>query len=121
MADFEILLENLKFYAYHGVYEHETHDGNEFEVNLRVTFPDHISGASDYGYTLDKTISYVSLFKLVREEMNKPRKLLETLTAEMAKRIKEEYPFTTLIECKVSKVTPPIPGFIGSASVIYRI
>ena len=118
--EFEIKLENLKFYAYHGLFEHEKRDGNEFEVTLSVKFTA-IPREHLYPENLQTTISYVSLFKIVKGEMDSPRQLLETVGRNIVERIKREFPFCTSIECKITKTKPPIANFIGSASVICRM
>lgn len=118
MAEFCIELENLRFYAHHGMYEHERNDGNEFEVNLYVSYtaPDQEELQAD---ELVNTISYVSLFNIVKKEMNLPRKLLETVACNIAKRIRAIYPHVGKIRCQIVKLTPPIAGFQGKASVTY--
>ena len=120
MEKFEIKLENLRFYSHHGMYEHETRDGNEFEVNLSViyTLPKENNILED---SIANTISYVSLFEIVDKEMKKPRKLMETVAMSISHRIKNIYLQAERIECKITKLTPPIPHFQGSASIVYTI
>lgn len=120
MEKFEIKLENLRFYSHHGMYEHETRDGNEFEVNLSViyTLPKENNILED---SIANTISYVSLFEIVDKEMKKPRKLMETVAMSISHRIKNIYSQAERIECKITKLMPPIPHFQGSASIVYTI
>lgn len=111
-----IRLEKIRFFARHGVFEHERRDGNEFEVNLCVEYPSpEVSLLAEDD--LEHTISYVDLYNLVKEEMEKPQRLLETVASSILKRIKSEFPQTTSTCCKITKLSPPIPGFIGKVSV----
>lgn len=114
-AFFEVCLENVRFFARHGVFEHERIDGNEFIVNLKVKYP-----APDLKQiekdSLDHTISYADLFQIVKEEMDSPKNLLETVASAIISRIKNCYPQASEIYCHITKTTPPIAGFNGSAS-----
>lgn len=117
MGEFEIRLENLRFFCRHGVFPHETRDGNEFEVNLAVKY----DAPLNQDDSLENTVSYVDLYEIVKEEMRCPRKLIETVAREIARRAKERFSQISVVECKVTKLSPPVAGFIGSASVTYRI
>lgn len=120
MREFEILLENVMIYAYHGVFEEERYIGNEFEVNLNVKYsaPDRGTIKED---NLGNTVSYVDLWEIVKEEMADTRQLLESVASSIAERIKSSFPQCHYIECSISKKRPPIPGFTGSAAVTYII
>ncbi|MCH5240468.1 MAG: dihydroneopterin aldolase [Muribaculaceae bacterium] len=112
--ELEISLDNLRFNAFHGVLEFENSFGNEFIVNLLVRIPWNPSIEED---NLDNTISYASLYEIVKEEMEVPRKLLEKVAAQIVRRIKEQYSDISSGYVKIEKVHPPIPGILGSASV----
>lgn len=118
--EFEISLDNLKFYAYHGIFDHEKRDGNEFEVNLSVKFTA-IPREHLYPENLQTTISYVALFSIVKGEMEMPRQLLETVGRNIVEKIKRDFPFCTSIVCRITKTSPPISQFSGSASVTCRM
>lgn len=120
MREFEIRLENVRIFAYHGVFEHERHDGNEFEINLCVRYeaPEGKTLSED---ELANTISYEDLWEIIREEMAVPRNLLESVAASIAEKIRVTYSVITYVECKITKSRPPLPGFTGSSSVTYRI
>lgn len=111
---FEILLKDLRFYAYHGVFENERSTGNEFIVNLSVSIPFKTEIEED---DLEATVSYADLYEIVEKEMKKPRKLLETVTAGVYNQIHLKYPQVTGGFISIEKVRPPIPDMIGSAKV----
>lgn len=117
MGMFDIRLEKVRFFARHGVFSHETRDGNEFEVSLSVKYsPEEERIMED---RIEGTISYVSIYEIVKQEMQIPRRLLETVACSIVKKIKTEFPFCQAVECSISKITPPIKGFTGSVSVTY--
>lgn len=119
MQQFEIRLENVRLFANHGVFNHERRDGNEFEINLCVKYtrPFSHSEQSEIADDIANTVSYAGLWDIVRDEMSKPRNLLETVASSIVEKIKSEFADLEFIECKISKLQPPIKGFIGSASV----
>lgn len=120
MGEFQIRLEDVRFFSYHGVFEHERNHGNEYIVNLSVKYTPHDdnSALSD---SIENTISYVDLFNIVKDEMAIPRSLLETVASSIAFKVKDRFPFSSKVECKITKSTPPIPSFLGSASVTFTI
>ena len=112
--DFEITLKDLRFYSFHGVLEEEKRIGNEFRVSLSVFIPVDKNISSD---ELDTTVSYASLFEIVKDEMEKPRNLLEKVAFEIAERIKKEFSRVEKGRVEIEKVRPPISGMLGSAIV----
>ncbi len=108
-----IELKGLHFFAYHGLYAEERKTGNEFEVNLIVSYQPSsgtITGISD-------TVHYVQLYDLLKIEMQKPRDLLETFVMEVAEIIHLSFSQIKQIEITVSKLLPPIPNFTGTVGV----
>ena len=111
----KVALEGLEFHAYHGVYPHERSSGNKFEVDIIVetefqeaAFQDDLSG----------TINYEDLYAVVKNEMNKPSKLLETVGHAMAEKILQSFSSAINVEVKISKFNPPIGGVCKKASVV---
>ena len=72
----KVALEGLEFHAYHGVYPHERSSGNKFVVDIRV-----VTEFSDIAFQdeLSGTINYEELYAIVKEQMERPSKLLETV------------------------------------------
>jgi len=110
----KISLEGLEFHAYHGVYAHERSSGNKFEVDISVeaklqerVLEDDLSG----------TINYESLYQVVREEMERPSKLLETVGYGIAQRILAAFAEALHVEVRISKFNPPIGGVCKKATV----
>ncbi|HYM93359.1 MAG TPA: dihydroneopterin aldolase [Chitinophagaceae bacterium] len=109
-----ISLSGLRFFAYHGLYSEEKKIGAEFGMNISVSFlpPDKITG-------LEETVNYVKLFQLLKEEMQKPRELLETFVMEITQSIHLSFPSIKKIEIAITKLQAPIVGFKGDITVKY--
>ena len=112
---FTINLHNLTFHAYHGVYEEERILGNDFEVNVSVTFE-----ADEPVTSLQHTINYVSIYKIVKQRMDVPLPLLETLAQELTQEIYDFDNRIKTISVSVEKKNPPISNMEGSVSVHYK-
>ena len=110
-----IILEGLKFKAYHGYYQEEREKGNHFVVTLRVETD--FSKAS-YDDELHGTVDYEELYEIVRQEMQLPSKLLEKVVSRIAERIIEQIPSVDSVEIQLSKLNPPIGGDCRAATII---
>lgn len=110
-----IELKGLHFFAYHGLYAEERKTGNEFEVNLYVTYA---TGAETIT-NLNATVNYSQLYRLLKAEMQNPRGLLETFVMEVADIIYSTFPQIKKVETSITKLQPPIAGFKGTVGVKY--
>jgi 7,8-dihydroneopterin aldolase/epimerase/oxygenase len=76
MPKWEISLEQMEFFAYHGWYPEEREQGNIFWVDVAVS-------ADLLGFIgeddLENSINYELIYRAVKQQMNRPVKLLETL------------------------------------------
>jgi 7,8-dihydroneopterin aldolase/epimerase/oxygenase len=113
----KVALEGLEFHAYHGVYPHERSSGNKFEVDVVV---DTEFSESAFRDDLAGTINYEELYAIVKEEMEKPSKLLETVVNSIAVHVLSVFPSAKSVEVKISKFNPPIGGVCKKSSVVVR-
>lgn len=111
-----ISLNNLRFYAYHGLYAEEKMVGAEFEVNLTVLYKPETIIIAD----IEETVNYVALHQLIKTEMQKSRELMETLVMEISEHIHHAFPQVKKVELSVIKLNPPISKFIGAVGVKYE-
>ena len=111
----KISLEGLEFHAYHGVYPQERSSGNKFEVDVIVETEIHDAAFQD---DLSGTINYEDLYALVKAEMEKPSKLLETVGHSIADKVLKVFTSAIQVEVKISKFNPPIGGVCKKASVV---
>ena len=108
-----IHLHNLKFYSYHGVHEEENILGNEYEVNADVQFHEEQTQID----SLSETINYADLFKIIKNRMQIPTQLLETVVMEIGNSIYEKYNYVRSINISLKKNHPPIEGIEGTVGV----
>lgn len=109
-----IELEQMRFFAYHGVMPQEKVVGNNFEVNLRIKTNFEAAIHEDL---LDNTISYADLYDVVKVEMMVPSDLIEHVAGRILQALISRWATIDAVELKVSKLNPPIPGEIAKASV----
>jgi len=110
----KISLEGLEFHAFHGVYPHERESGNWFEVDITV---DTVVREGTIGDDLSKTVNYEVLYEFVKEEMEKPSKLLETVGEKIVERVLTDLPEVEKVEIRISKINPPIGGKCKKATI----
>jgi dihydroneopterin aldolase len=66
-----------------------------------------------------ETIDYVRLAGIVREKMNSPHDLLETIAMRIAEQVHSDFPQVKHIEISIEKLHPPIEQFTGQTGVTY--
>lgn len=111
-----IELTGLRFHAFHGLYEEERIAGNEFVVNLYVSyFPNNeiVSELSD-------TINYAVIYDLVKQKMQQRTDLLETIAMSLAEEIHQQFPGVKKVDISIVKLYPPIVSFTGNVGVRYQ-
>ncbi len=111
-----IHLNNLSFYSFHGLYEHERITGNSFVVNATIKYL-----PATLVVALDQTIDYVSIYELIKQRMAIATPLLETIVMDIANEIIEKYDVAIEVEIAITKENPPIPDFEGSVGVSYKM
>lgn len=114
LSQSRIFLKNVRFHAYHGVLEQEQAVGNDYVVNLTVSYDFTCAMRTD---ELSGTINYAELYELVKEEMMKPSKLLEHVVGRIGDRIFSEYPSVTEIQLAINKLNPPFGADCDGAGV----
>ena len=112
--DGRIALEGLEFHAFHGVYPHERESGNWFEVDIAVDTDFSDAAKND---ELAGTVDYEAIYRVVKEEMDKPSKLLETVGENIVDKVLRQFPKVINVEMKISKINPPIGGKAKKATV----
>lgn len=110
----KIALDGLEFHAHHGVYSYERDSGNKFEVDISVETDFSAAALHD---NLTETVDYEILYRIVRDEMEKPSRLIETVAEKIVNNVLEKIPAVIQVELKISKLNPPIGGSCRKASV----
>jgi dihydroneopterin aldolase len=111
-----INLNNLSFYSFHGLHEHERITGNSFIVNVTIKYL-----PLSIVKTIDQTIDYVNIYELIKQRMAVATPLLETVVMEIANEIISKYEQVTEVDISLTKENPPIPDFEGSVGVSYNL
>lgn len=111
----KIILENVKVYTNHGCLDEEAMIGSEYRVDLEVTADLSKSAKTD---ELSDTVDYVSLNRIIVEEMGKRSKLLEQVAQRILDRIFAEESLVEKAHVKVAKINPPIGGDVASVVIV---
>lgn len=109
-----IYLENLRFYARHGVGEQERLAGNRYEITLKIGYPFQRAMQTD---RLEDTLNYAAVYELIAAEMQVPSALLEHVAGRIVTRLRERFPEIASLDLKLSKLNPPISGEIPAVAV----
>jgi 7,8-dihydroneopterin aldolase/epimerase/oxygenase len=111
-----IHLHNVIIFAYHGLYEHERVNGNNFEVNITIHYQ-----PKQLVNSIDQTINYVEVYDLLNNRMQIATPLLETLVMEIASQILAQFKLAEEVFISIKKLQPPIENFNGSVGVSFSL
>lgn len=109
-----IKVENIKVFAYHGCLKEETKIGSDYRVDLTVKANLNTSSKTD---DLNDTVDYVLLNRIVKDEMSKSSKLLETVAKRILNRIFTESDLVLKATILISKINPPIGGDVEMVTI----
>jgi len=110
----EILLEGMRFYAYHGVNPEERVLGQRFTVDVALAVDLSWAGQSD---DLVDTVSYSAVYKRVRRIVEgEPRNLIEAVAESIAAEILAEFPPAERVSVTVRKPEVPMKGSMLDAA-----
>ena len=112
----EIILQNLRFHAFHGVMPQERFVGNDYVLNLRISYPLAAAATSD---KVADTLNYADVYAFVAEEMNQPSALVEHVAQRIAQRLKHAFPRITSISLQLLKYNLPMGGDADGAGVAF--
>jgi dihydroneopterin aldolase len=107
-------LHDAEFFARHGFYPEEQLLGCRFLIDISVGFMPIGELAGD---NLANTVNYEQLYQIAALQMQKPRKLIETLGHAIVEEIKKEYPFIETATIVIKKLNPPLGGKVGHSGV----
>lgn len=104
----------MDFHAFHGCYELEQQTGSHFEVSLRIT-----TELGEVAETDDvrKAVNYLTVYEVVREQMQRTQCTIERVAQNIIDALHERFPQISQIECRVSKIAPPLGGKVARVSV----
>ena len=111
----KIYLNRMEFYGFHGVFPEENKLGQRFYVDLVLEADlSKASESDDLTYTVNYAEAYDAIKEIVEGE---PRKLVETVTEEIAQKMFEAFQIVKACTVKVIKPDPPIKGHYDSVAI----
>lgn len=108
----KVSLNNLEFFAYHGLYESERQNGGRFIVDVEMEEP-----AREAYRSLEDVINYETVFAIVQARMDKPEAFIEEVARLILHDLRTRFPQAVSGRVTVTKCAPPIPGMKGQARV----
>jgi dihydroneopterin aldolase len=114
-ARHQIVVEGINVYAYHGCLEEEGKIGCNYIVNVIMETDFTEAAMTD---DLMKTIDYVVVYQIAKEEMAIRSKLIEQVAQRIISRLKKEFKTLQKVEVKVTKLNPPMNGNVEQVSVV---
>jgi len=110
-----IEVNGIKIYAYHGCLPEEEKIGGYYVVDVMLN-----TNFSEAAFTddLSKTVDYVLIHQVVKEEMAIRSKLIEQVGQRIVDRIKREAVGIHFLRVKVTKLAPPINGDVDNVAIV---
>jgi 7,8-dihydroneopterin aldolase/epimerase/oxygenase len=104
----KILLNNMKFYGYHGVLLQEQEKGQNFYIDVEIITDIKRAGTSD---CLEDTIDYGKVYEIIKNvTINNKFRLIEKLAHNISLEILSEFETIEKIIVRVRKPDAPIDG-----------
>ncbi|HBG1533403.1 TPA: dihydroneopterin aldolase [Clostridioides difficile] len=114
----KILLSNLGFYGYHGVFKEENFLGQKFFVDMELYIDSREAGLSD---DINKSVSYAEVYNVVKDiTENKQFNLLEALAENIAEEVLNKFILINGVMVRVRKPEAPVNGIYDYFGVEIR-
>jgi len=113
-----IRLNSIAIFAFHGVYDEEIRNGNQFEIDLEIETADSAGAKTD---AIGDALDYTKLYEAVIEISESKRyNLLEAFANDICLKILDRFSDAITVQVKVRKIDPPIGGKIKFVEVEYK-
>lgn len=109
-----IRVTGISVYANHGCLDEEALIGSEYQVDVALTADLSVAAEED---DLSKTIDYVRVHEIVREQMGVRAKLLEHVGKRIIDALLADFEMLSEVKVRVAKINPPINGMAKNVSV----
>ena len=114
MSD-QIILTGVHGFGYHGLFDHERRNGQDFFVDVALTADLIQASVSD---SIDDTINYGAISDLVVHEITTdPVNLIEKLAGRIAQRILNDYERVLQVTVTVHKPQAPVDAQLKDIAV----
>jgi len=115
MSD-QIVLTGIHGFGYHGLFEQERKDGQDFFVDLTLAVDLRVASQSD---AIADTVNYAEITDLVVEEItSNPVNLIEKLAARIAERVLNQHLKVQSVTVTVHKPQAPVAAQIKDIAVV---
>lgn len=111
---YNIGIEGLQFYAFHGHHPEEQKLGGKFIADIYLKADTLLAANSG---KLQDTADYEKVIRLAGEEMQVPSKLLEQVCKRVLERILHEVPQVLTAKIRLVKYNPPVKGLVEKVYV----
>jgi dihydroneopterin aldolase len=111
MQEYQVGLEEVRFFAYHGLFPEERTLGNWFILTVRVS-----KRGEAFGFeSIDQTFDYGKIYAICESVMKTPVDLLETVASTISNQLKQSFEDMSRYEIHIWKDRPPL-GMLGGKS-----
>lgn len=123
---YTIKIEGMEFRAAHGCYDTEQKVGGNFTVDITLDVGRNGNGKGEPDGTIvdaietddvTRTVNYVEVYEVVREQMAIPSRIIEHVASRIARAVRERFPQVGRVEVTLAKLAPPIGGKAAKVSV----
>jgi dihydroneopterin aldolase len=117
MANYQVSIEDIRIFAFHGLYPEERILGNWYTLDVIVESETQPNFSDDIANTID----YSQIYAICKQVMANPVDLLETVAEKIAQIIRDEISEEVSILVQISKENPPMGLSSGRSTVVYRL
>lgn len=114
----ELFIEDIRLHAYHGCLEEEGRIGGKYRVDIKAVADFDACANTD---DLNKTVDYVVVYDLVKEQMAIRSKLIETVAKRIALKLQAHYAWVSEWEVSLTKFNPPTGGSLGQSRIVWKL
>ena len=112
----QIILSGIHGFGYHGVFEHERKDGQDFFVDLTLDLDLTAPSLTD---AIEDTVNYGEITDLVVEEItSNPVNLIEKLAGRIAERVLNQHLMVQQVSVTVHKPQAPVAAQLKDIAVV---
>ncbi|MEN9297432.1 MAG: Dihydroneopterin aldolase [Bacteroidota bacterium] len=117
MANYQVSIEDIRIFAFHGLYPEERILGNWYTLDVIVESETQPNFSDDIANTID----YSQIYAICKQIMAIPVDLLETVAEKIAQKIRDDISEEVSILVQISKENPPMGLSSGRSTVVYRL
>ncbi|MEY3631769.1 dihydroneopterin aldolase [Aquirufa sp. HETE-40SA] len=117
MANYQVSIDDIRIFAFHGLYPEERILGNWYTLDVLVESESQPNFSDDIANTID----YSKIYTICKQVMAKPVDLLETVAETIAQKIRAELSQEVAVMVQISKENPPMGVSAGRSTVVYRL